>query len=88
MELIVRQRSGERPLADLATALWSGCATRLPASQRLELRDVRPGPSADGVVLVLDRTVGTHARRRLVGCLEDTVLDLVQADVVRLSVDP
>lgn len=87
MELIVHQRSAERPPGELAAALWASCGTRLPASQRVDLRAVEQGSTPERVVLVLDRTIGEHARRRLVGCMEDTILERVQADVVRLGID-
>jgi len=85
VELAFRQRSGLREPTELAVALWSACSQRLPSPRRVQLQRIEAGPTPDRAMLVLDHTVGTHARRRLVGCMEDVILDDVQADVLRIA---
>lgn len=84
IELEVRQRSGLGQPSALGTALWSACSPRLGPARHIGLVDVVEG-GPGRVVLVLDHTLGKHARRRLVGCMEDTVLDDVQADVIGMT---
>lgn len=80
----VRTRAGLN--ADLAVAsLWAACqptvrATRLTALSPLEHGRYR---------LELSPGVGDHGRRRLVGCLEDTTIERViaQVEAVRTSTD-
>ena len=78
-EIVMNVRSTfRRRLGPLAAGLWGACqgtvASRLVAPGVTNVRggrfrfEVEPG-------------LGTHARGRLTGCLEDTTLDRVQADV-------
>lgn len=80
IDMSVSLRRSNRAAVDVAASLWSVCRNRVAPD--VVLVDVRPGPSAERATLVLDRTVGSHARERVHGCLEDTVLERVQADVL------
>ena len=79
IELAVAQRRTDREPVDVAASMWSVCRNRVAPD--VDLVEVRAG-AGESAVLVLDRTVGPHARHRLHGCLEDAVLERVQADVV------
>lgn len=83
--LEVSHRSGSYPSAELAIALWVSCRSQIPGD--VELVDVEGGGS-DRVELVVAPGVGPIGRRRLSGCLEDTVIDRVDADVVRVETVP
>ncbi|HEX4983226.1 MAG TPA: hypothetical protein VFV63_16095 [Ilumatobacteraceae bacterium] len=81
----IGQRRQIRPLEVVATDLWSTCRSRLPGP--LELVAITP-TVGERVRLDLDRALGHTGRARIVGCLEDYTLDLVQADVVSIDSSP
>jgi hypothetical protein len=77
----VRTRDPNSPVLPAAQGLWSAC-------QGTIRRDTGP---ADVVVVdgrarvVVAPALGTHARQRLRGCLEDATLDRVRGDVVAVN---
>lgn len=77
----VRTRDPDSPVLPAAQGLWSAC-------QGTIRRDSGP---ADVVVrgerarVVVAPALGTHARQRLRGCLEDATLDRVRGDVVAIN---
>jgi hypothetical protein len=81
----IGQRRQIRPLDVVAADLWSSCRSRLPGP--LELVAVTP-TVGERVRLDLDRALGHTGRARIVGCLQDYTLDLVQADVVSIDSSP
>jgi hypothetical protein len=63
---------------ELATqGLWAACQTTV-LQNRLAGLTARPDARME---LAVQPALGEHARRRLVGCLEDATLDLVRANV-------
>lgn len=72
IELQLRQRHSDRPIDEVATALWIGCRGRV--SREVAMRSTTVDPP-DRAVLVLDGPIGPLDRRRLVGCLQDAELD-------------
>jgi hypothetical protein len=81
----IGQKRDARPVAAVATDLWSSCRSRLGGD--VELTAVQP--LADQLVRIdLDRALGRTGRARLIGCLEDYTLDLVRADIVTLESAP
>jgi len=71
----------ERPPVQTAEALWGGATMVVPRSTQLvSLTQI----SEDRVRLVVTPALGTHARRRLRGALEDAVIDNVGARVVSM----
>jgi hypothetical protein len=81
----IGQRRQIRPLDVVAADLWSSCRSRLPGP--VELVAITP-TVGERVRLDLDRALGHTGRARVVGCLEDYTLDLVQADVVSIDAAP
>jgi hypothetical protein len=64
--------------AELAAhGLWAACQ---PTVLQNRLTELAPQPH-DRMVLAVEPALGEHARRRLVGCLEDATVDLVRANV-------
>lgn len=66
-----------RPRLQAAQALWGACQGTVqrntsPADVRLDGRIAR---------VVVAPALGTHAKRRLSGCLEDATLDRIRGDV-------
>ncbi len=77
----VRSRDPEHRPADLAGRLWSSC------QHTAERTLLAPGvvDLGKGVARVVVRPVlGTHARQRLAGCLEDLTLDRARGRVVSI----
>ena len=77
--------SGNRATADLQQAgmtLWASCTNvlhrRVPPPDIVTMANGR-------VLLVLETPLGVHARRRVVGCLEDAIVDKIQAGVVSVT---
>lgn len=70
---------------ETAEALWVACRNVL--NRRVQAG--RPVLLGDGVYrLEISPVIGDHARRRLVGCLEDATLDRVSANVLDLRDRP
>ena len=68
----------QRDEARLAAGLWGACQNTVTNEALDGL--VRLGDDTFKVVLTPE--LGTHARQRLVGCLEDATIDRVLGDVV------
>jgi hypothetical protein len=85
LELTIRVHTKGRVAGeeDTAEALWVACRGVLNRSVQTMTEDpVRLSP---GVYrLQISPAVGQHARRRLVGCLEDSTLDRISGHVVSL----
>jgi hypothetical protein len=81
IELAIDRRSEVTTVALAGEALWATCRPVLGEDQpeRVEIVEV----ADDRVDIVLRPGVGELAHRRLVGCLTDLQLDLVQARVVQ-----
>ena len=77
-------RDHSRNEAAAAATLWSVCAGTITHAT------LRSGPAAavDGWAVTVEPALGENSRRRLVGCLEDTTIDGVLAQVVDLSPHP
>jgi hypothetical protein len=80
IELVIEHRDGEADTHLTAGALWATCRWTVRAEEPLDAR-VGAG-SAGHVDLVLRPGLSELGARRLVGCLTDLQLDLVQARVV------
>jgi hypothetical protein len=79
-EVILRDE--RRPRLQAAQALWGACQGTVqrntsPVDVRLDGRVAR---------IVVAPALGTHARQRLSGCLEDATLDRIRGDVVAMKV--
>ncbi len=70
---------------EAAEALWVACRStfggRIPQAQVA-------GVGQSRATVMLDTRIGQHARRRLVGCLEDATLDRIQASVQEVTTEP
>ena len=75
----VRSRDPERRPVGLAGRLWSSC--QHTAERTLDAPGV-VDLGGDMAKVVVRPALGTHARQRLKGCLEDLTLDRVMARVV------
>ena len=85
LELTIRVNTKGRVAgeADTAEALWVACRGVL--NRRVQTMTDEPVRIAPGVYrLEISPAVGDHARRRLVGCLEDSTLDRITGRVVSL----
>lgn len=85
MTTIELHLAGNRAVADptqAANTLWAACSQVLhrtfPAPQIV-------GTAPDHAVIMLNTPLGEHARRRVVGCLEDALVDKIQAGVVAVT---
>jgi hypothetical protein len=80
-----RHRDGADPPVEVAGALWVICRNQIPGE--VELVSVRTGGD-ERVDLTVRPGIGPIGRRRLSGCLEDTQIDRVDSDVVRIATVP
>jgi hypothetical protein len=80
IELVIEHRDGEADAELTADALWATCRWTVRAEEPLDARLERG--SDDHVDLVLRPGLSELGARRLVGCLTDLQLDLIQARVV------
>jgi hypothetical protein len=67
----------QQPIAEAARALWYMCNETIGN----RLIDLQIGDGGNGVATV-EPALGSHARRRLTGCLKDATIDRVRGDVV------
>jgi hypothetical protein len=74
------KRGFDRELA--AHSLWAACQPTVLANRLVALTRQAGG---EHLALAVEPALGEHARRRLVGCLEDATVDLVSAHVVSVS---
>jgi hypothetical protein len=81
IELVIDQRGAATTATVAAEALWATCRPILGAERPADARIVTG--VGNRVDLVLRPGVTELARRRLVGCLTDLQLDLVQAYVIQ-----
>lgn len=80
IHVVVRVRDARDDATQGAGALWAACQGRV-GLDHLEVTADGPG-RAD---LVVSGVMGEHARRKLVGCLEDATLDGIRGSVVGMS---
>jgi hypothetical protein len=66
----------------IADALWVSCRLHLPADAELTAMEVTGERSA---TLHLTPALGRTQERKFVGCLEDAVIDRVNADVIHFE---
>ncbi len=79
LTLDVDTREAFGSVDDLAEALYVACRVRLPDETRL----IESAETPDGAGrLVVAPALGTTSKRRFVGCLEDLIIDRVEAQVV------
>lgn len=79
--MTVRTRQPFRTPHESAQALWGACQGTVGH----ELLDPGVVPTAGGQFrFVVRPALGTHARDRLTGCIEDTTLDRVKGHVVSI----
>jgi hypothetical protein len=77
--LHVDTRRYHQPAEDAARNLWAACSG---TTTRRLVEDPGFEPVGDGAVrFSVAPGLGEHARRRLVGCLEDTTLDRIKGNV-------
>lgn len=77
--LRIDQRSVDRPLPVVAADLWAGCHNRVPGDPAIvDMREVGDRQ----LILTVDQAFGRTGKARIIGCLEDFNLDLVQAHVL------
>jgi hypothetical protein len=69
----------QQPIAEAARALWYTCNETI-GNRLLELQI---GDGGNGVATV-EPALGSHARKRLTGCLKDATIDRVRGDVVSI----
>jgi hypothetical protein len=81
LELHVSTKRGFAPEA-AAHSLWAACQPTVLGNRLVSL-DALPEPGMMAVAVA--PALGEHARRRLVGCLEDATVDLVSARVHRVT---
>jgi hypothetical protein len=81
----VQLRDAGTTVDEAAEALWVACrstfGSQIPHAQVAGVGESR-------ATVVLDTRIGQHARRRLVGCLEDATLDRIQASVQKVTTAP
>lgn len=65
-----------------ANSLWAACQPTVLANRLVGLDAL---PDGEHLSLAVAPALGEHARRRLVGCLEDATVDLVSANVARVT---
>lgn len=85
VELEISTRETGATMAQLVDALWVACRLRLPADAALVSSEVDARGAA---VLVVTPSLGPTDQRQFAGCLGDTVLDRVDADVTRVEARP
>lgn len=81
LTMAVKNRDGAAGIVE-AQALWAVC-NRTTRVTRLVVPLETVGSGT--YLLSLQPALGDHARRRLVGCIEDTTLDGLIGDVVSLT---
>lgn len=80
IEMEISTRESGATTDQLVDALWVACRLRLPRDAELVSSDVvAPGRA----VLAVSPALGETDRRQFTGCLGDTVLDRVDADIIR-----
>lgn len=85
VEVQLRGTTADRHTERSAAHLWGTCSHVLHSrgiGTTIEVLD------AGRVVFLIPSDVGTHGRQRLRGCLEDAVIDRVQASVVMIGRTP
>jgi hypothetical protein len=76
--MVVDQRRLDRPVVELAEAVWVACRSVAPPGAALE--DVKR-TSGNTVELLVRPALGELRRRRVFGCLEDATIERVRVDV-------
>jgi uncharacterized membrane protein len=84
-ELEISTRETGATMEQLVDALWVACRLRLPSDADLVSSTVDSGGNA---TLVVTPALGETDQRQFAGCLGDTVLDRVDADVTRVEARP
>ena len=79
----VDTRTARQPKAEVTRALWFACNETISN----ELVGLEVSDSGVGVATVTP-ALGPHDRKRIVGCLEDAVIDRVRGDVISLVDQP
>ena len=72
----------QQPLEHAARALWYACNQTVPS--RLESLSI--GAGGNGVA-TLTPAIGSHDRKRLMGCMHDATIDRVRGEVVSIVDD-
>jgi len=85
VELHISTRESGATMEQLVDALWVACRLRLPSDADLVSSEVDAGGRA---TLVVTPALGETDQRQFAGCLGDTVLDRVDADVKTVEARP
>lgn len=85
IELEIETRETGATTQQLVDALWVACRLRLPVDARLVSAAVRSPGQAE---MVVAPGLGETDRRQFAGCLGDTILDRVDADVTGMQTTP
>lgn len=79
-QVVLRDEDDRRPMLQWAQGLWGACQGTI--ERRTGPMDVTVSGHTARVVVA--PSLGTHARTRLRGCLEDATLDRMRGDVVAM----
>jgi hypothetical protein len=82
VELEISTRESGATTEQLVDALWVACRLRLPRDAEMVAAEV---PAPGRAVLAVSPALGETDRRQFTGCLGDTVLDRVDADITRVE---
>lgn len=82
VDLVVMRRNLEHQDLDVGLALWTACRVRVPES--VDLMSLEPIDASDPARLRLTMSPGPGESdtREFMGCLQDTVIERVRADVL------
>jgi hypothetical protein len=82
LDLVVRTRETGATTQQIVDALWVSCRLHLPVHAELTQVEI---PSEGSATFLLTPALGRTEERKFVGCLEDAVIDRVNAEVTRFE---
>jgi hypothetical protein len=88
VDLVVMRRNLEQPDRDVALALWTACRVRVPETVRLQSLEPIDDSDPARLRLTMSPRPGESDTREFVGCVQDTVIERVRADVLAVAVIP
>jgi hypothetical protein len=88
VDLVVMRRNLEQPDRDVALALWTTCRVRVPETVRLQSLEPIDDSDPARLRLTMSPRPGESDTREFVGCVQDTVIERVRADVLAVAVIP
>jgi hypothetical protein len=84
VDLVVMTRDLDQSELDVAGSLWSVCRSRMPRGVELESAAAFDPSDPTRIRLALHPAPGASDTKELVGCLQDTLVERVRADVLAL----